>query len=309
MKQRITVSLLAILLICLAAGPTSAYGAAGEKKKVVGMIKERGADTITVKSHDGEATILLSDTTQYKMPRGMGFQKDSMSAAVLIPGLNVKVEGVLDDQDRFVAKTITFSKDDLERAEAIQAGLYGTAQQVATNQQNIATNQQNIATNQENVATNKGNIAANKTQIAENEADIVAANKRFDDLTDFDVKNEMTLNYAVGRAALTQEQKEQLQKFATDALTHQEGYIIEVKGFADSKGTASMNQKLSMDRALNVVAYLLQEGKIPQRRVVAPGAMGETNATANNETQQGRADNRRVELKVLVNRGLASTKD
>src|SRR3954467_3886088 len=147
MKQRITVSLLAILLILLAAGPTSAFGAAGEKKKVVGMIKERGADTITVKSRDGEATVLLSENTQYKMPRGMGFRKDSMSGAVLIPGLNVKVEGVLDDQNRVVAETISFSKDDLERAEAIQAGLHGTAQQVAANQQDIATNQQNIATN------------------------------------------------------------------------------------------------------------------------------------------------------------------
>src|SRR3954471_4878703 len=226
MKQRITVSLLAIVLISLAAAPAQAFGQAGEKRKVIGMIKERGADTITVKYADGDATILLNENTRYKMPRGMGFRKDSMSGSVLIPGLNVKVEGTLDDQQRVVADTISFSKDDLERAEAIQAGLHGAAQQVAAHQQNIATNK-------ENVATNQGNIAANKTEIAANDADIEAANKRFEDLADFDVKDQLVLNFPVGRSALTQEQKGQLQKFATDAIAHREGYIIEVKGFAD----------------------------------------------------------------------------
>jgi len=83
------------------------------------------------------------------------------------------------------------------------------------------------------------------------------------------------------------------------------GYLIEVKGFADSSGNAAMNQKLSMDRAQEVVAFLIQSGNIPVRRIVAPGAMGTASPAASNETVQGRSQNRRVEVKVLVNRGLA----
>jgi OmpA-OmpF porin, OOP family len=83
------------------------------------------------------------------------------------------------------------------------------------------------------------------------------------------------------------------------------GYIISVKGFADSSGAAAMNQKLSMDRAEAVMAYLIQNCNIPVRHIVAPGAMGTADPAATNETESGRAENRRVEVKVLVNKGLA----
>jgi len=65
-----------------------------------------------------------------------------------------------------------------------------------------------------------------------------------------------------------------------------------------------MNQKLSMERAQEVIAYLLQTGKVPLTHIVAPGAMGEADPAATNETSQGRSENRRVEVKVLVNKGL-----
>jgi OmpA-OmpF porin, OOP family len=83
------------------------------------------------------------------------------------------------------------------------------------------------------------------------------------------------------------------------------GYIISVKGFADSSGNAAMNQKLSMDRAQEVIAYLIQDCNVPVPHVVAPGAMGTADPAAPNETAQGRAENRRVEVKVLVNKGLS----
>jgi outer membrane protein OmpA-like peptidoglycan-associated protein len=83
------------------------------------------------------------------------------------------------------------------------------------------------------------------------------------------------------------------------------GYMIEVKGFADSSGNAQMNQKLSEDRAEAVIAYLIQNCNVPVRHIVAPGAMGEYEPTASNESKEGRAQNRRVEVKVLVNKGIA----
>ena len=68
-----------------------------------------------------------------------------------------------------------------------------------------------------------------------------------------------------------------------------------------------MNTQLSGSRAKAVVTYLMQQGNVPVRHIVAPGAMGEYGAAAPNETASGRAENRRVVVKVLVNRGVAGT--
>jgi outer membrane protein OmpA-like peptidoglycan-associated protein len=83
------------------------------------------------------------------------------------------------------------------------------------------------------------------------------------------------------------------------------GYIIAVTGYADSTGSAEINTKLSEDRAKAVITFLIQQCGVPVRHIVAPGAMGEFGPAASNETAEGRADNRRVEIKVLVNKGIA----
>jgi outer membrane protein OmpA-like peptidoglycan-associated protein len=85
------------------------------------------------------------------------------------------------------------------------------------------------------------------------------------------------------------------------------GYIVEVTGYADSTGGAAMNTKLSEDRAKAVITYLQQQGGVPIRHIVAPGAMGEYGSAAPNETKAGRAENRRVEVKILVNKGIAGS--
>jgi len=85
------------------------------------------------------------------------------------------------------------------------------------------------------------------------------------------------------------------------AAFKQTGYMIQVKGFADSSGNAALDQKLSMERARNVIAFLIQDCNVPVRHVIAQGAMGEAAPVATNETAAGRAENRRVEVKVLVN--------
>jgi OOP family OmpA-OmpF porin len=68
-----------------------------------------------------------------------------------------------------------------------------------------------------------------------------------------------------------------------------------------------MNTKLSEDRAKAAIVFLMQQGNVPVRHIVAPGAMGEYGAVATNETDAGRAENRRVEVKVLVNKGIAGS--
>ena len=228
------------------------------------------------------------------------------------PGLKISVDGVGDAQSRVVAKSITFSSDDLETAEAIQAGLTPTKQAVATNQQNIAankqatqTNAQDIAANQVQTAANKQQIANNQEQIDANQQEIQATTKRFSELSEYDTKGDAVVNFAVGSSVISASDKAALKQLAQSA-TGLTGYIIQVKGFADSSGNAAMNQQLSMDRAQEVIAFLLQDCNVPVRHIVAPGAMGTADPAAPNETASGRAENRRVEVKVLVNKGLSA---
>jgi OOP family OmpA-OmpF porin len=228
-----------------------------------------------------------------------GLEKEHLGNTVLIPGLKVEVDGSPDNQGRVVAKTITVDGDDLETAEMIESGLHPTAEQVAANMQAIETNQKNIAGNQQNIATNK-------QQIDQNIKDIEEVNDRFTALSAYDVKGQATVKFSVGSTKISSEDQEQLKQLAQTA-TSLTGYIIEVTGFADSTGSAAMNTKLSESRAKAVVIYLMQQGNVPVRHIVAPGAMGEYGAAAPNETKTGRAENRRVEVKVLVNKGISGT--
>jgi OOP family OmpA-OmpF porin len=224
-----------------------------------------------------------------------------MSAAALIPGLKVSVDGTSQDATHVLAKSITFDKDDLQTAEMIQAGLNPTEQKVSANQQNIAENKQNIDANKQGIEANQQNIAANKTTIDANAAE---TSKRFSELSEYDTKDQLDIRFASGSTTVSPADQEALKKLAHNAV-NMTGYIIQVKGFADSSGNPAMNQKLSMDRAQNVIAFLLQNCNVPVRHIIAPGAMGEAAPVASNETAAGRAENRRVEVKVLINKGLA----
>jgi OmpA-OmpF porin, OOP family len=300
-----------LLLCCLSIG--IAYGASnGEKVKVTGLITTRTGETLTMRTAAaGNVIVVLTDATKVQQPKGLGLRKKQMSVTVLIPGLKISVEGVGDAQSRVTAKTITFDPDNLQLAETIQAGLTPTQQDVQTNQQNIASNkkdiqgnQQEIAANQVNTAANKEEIAANREDIEANQQDIAATTKRFSELSEFDTKGEVNVNFAVGKSVISASDKTALSTLAKEAVGLT-GYIIQVKGFADSTGNAAMNQQLSMDRAQSVIAYLIQGCNVPVRHIIAPGAMGTADPSATNETAQGRAENRRVDVKVLVNKGVA----
>ena len=156
--------------------------------------------------------------------------------------------------------------------------------------------QQNIEANQQNITANKATIDANA----------VETSKRFSELNEYDTKEKLDVNFASGKTKISAADQEALKKLAHTAVNLQ-GYIIQVKGFADSSGDPAMNQKLSMERAQNVIAFLLQNCNIPVRHIIAPGAMGEAAPVATNETAAGRAQNRRVEVKVLLNKGIAGT--
>jgi OmpA-OmpF porin, OOP family len=300
-RKTIVASLMTMFF--LAAG--SVLGAGDEKTQVKGMIISRTGETLVVSSSGGKVTVVLTDDTRTKDNKGLlGLRKEYMSNTVLIPGLKVKVEGVSDNEGRLVAKTISVDGDDLETAEMIQAGLNPTAEQVAANMQAIEGNKQNIAANKQNIATNQQNIEANKQQIEQNIKDIQENTDRFYKLGEYDVKAELNVKFKVGSSQISPEDQKQLAQLAKSAIA-QTGYIIEVKGYADSSGDALMNEELSKDRAEAVVGYLVQQCNVPVRHITAPGAMGEYQPAASNETAEGRAENRRVQVRVLVNKGIA----
>ncbi|HMK24234.1 MAG TPA: OmpA family protein [Terriglobales bacterium] len=195
----------------------------------------------------------------------------------------------------------------------IEAGLHPTAQQVAVNMQSIEANKDAIAGNKVQLAAQKQLIEANQQNIASHQQKIDANMKaiqetteRFTALADYNVKAETTVKFATGSTKIAPEDEEKLKQVAQTA-TGLTGYIVEVTGYADSTGSAAMNTKLSEDRAKAVVIFLMQQGRVPIRHIVAPGAMGEYGQAAPNETKAGRAENRRVEVKVLVNKGIAGS--
>ena len=309
MQRRMTVvSLMALFLL------SSVFAFGDDKAKVKGMINTRTGETLIVQSGGQNTTVVLTDDTKTRDRKGLfGLDKQQISSAVLIPGLKISVDGVSDDQGRIVAKTITVDGDDLETSEMIEAGLHPTAEQVAANirtleahQGQLAGHDAQLAAQKENIETNQQNIAANQQRIGENIKDIEANTNRFMALSEYDVKGEATVKFKVGSSDISANDQEELKKLAQTA-TGLKGYIVEVTGYADSTGSAAINTKLSEDRAKAVVTYLFQQGNIPVRHIVAPGAMGEYGAAAPNETKAGRAENRRVEVKILVNKGIAGS--
>jgi OmpA-OmpF porin, OOP family len=299
----------------------SAFGAS-----VKGMIMTRTGETLIIKTDQGNVTVVLTDSTKTKDDTGVfGLGTNTMSSVVLIPGLKVDVDGNSDDQGRVVAKTITVDGDDLETSEMIQAGLHPSAQQVAANVEAIAANKQNVTANKQDISINRQDISANREQIeavkgqAAAHKEVTAAHqqkieanikgieentKRFSALADYEVKAEATVKFETGKSSISAEDQEELKTLAQTA-TALTGYIIEVTGYADSTGSAAINTKLSEDRAKAVITFLMQQGGVPVRHIIAPGAMGEFGPAASNETEGGRAENRRVEVKVLVNKGIA----
>lgn len=136
--------------------------------------------------------------------------------------------------------------------------------------------------------------------------DIEENTNRFTALSEYDTKGQATVTFNTGSSKLSANDQEQLKTLAQTA-TGLTGYIVEVTGYADATGSAAMNTQLSENRAKAVIAFLMQQGKVPIRHIVAPGAMGEYAPAATNETKAGRAENRRVEVKVLVNKGIAGS--
>jgi outer membrane protein OmpA-like peptidoglycan-associated protein len=196
-----------------------------------------------------------------------------------------------------VAKSVSFKGDDLKQAQSIQAGMHEVRMQAEENKAELE--RQNAELKAQNEA-----LQQHQQQIATNKAAVDAAVARFGQLDDYYILDEVTLYFANGQVNVDPKYIPQLLALAEKAKSVN-GYMIEVKGYASSIGNAALNQQLSEDRADTVTNILLQQGHIPLTRMLAPGAMGESNPVGNNETEQGQAENRRVVVRVLQNKAIA----
>jgi len=272
---------------------------AAQSVKVEGLIKARNGDSMVLQGRDSSnITVLLTDSTQVGQVQGVfKARRKEMSMAALIPGLAVKVEGLYNDKSQLVATSVSFKGNDLQRAESIQAGMHEVKVQA---QQNTATLEKH---NAELKAQNQV-LQEHQQQIAANKAAVDAAVARFGQLDDYYIFDEATIYFDNGKITVNTQYVPQLLALAEKAKKIN-GYMIEVKGYASSIGSADLNQQLSEDRADEVTNILVQQAHIPLTRMLAPGAMGETHSLSDDKTEKGQAENRRVVVRVLQNKGIA----
>jgi OmpA-OmpF porin, OOP family len=268
----------AALLVLGSASTLRAAVSLGQTAKLDGIIATRSGASMTLKTEDqGNVTVLLTENTDVNATKGrLGLIKKGAAATALIPGLKVEVKGVGDAEGRLIATKVRFTSGDLETAQAIQAGLTETGER----------------------------LDATEADVAKVKADQAGLSKRFGQLGEYDVRDQATVYFEVGSAAISEEGTRELARVAA-AAKGLKGYLLGVEGFADASGNASVNQKLSLERSQAVVNWLAQQGGIPFVNMLAPGAMSTAAPAASNETSAGRAQNRRVVVKVLINRGIA----
>jgi outer membrane protein OmpA-like peptidoglycan-associated protein len=267
--------------------------------KVEGLIKERSGPTMVLQTSDSpKLVVLLTDSTRVGQVQGvLKARQKSMSMAALIPGLPVKVEGDYNDQHQLVAVSVKFKGNDLAQAKAINAGMHETAMQAQQNEAELAKQKEALEQQQGQLTEQEKKVAANKAAIAANTA-------RFGQLNDYYIMDQVTVYFGNGVTKLDPKYNAELKALGAKAKTV-EGYMIEVKGYASSTGSASVNQTISEKRAQNVTAFMLQECNIPLTNTLAPGAMGESNQVATDKTVEGEAQNRRVVVRVLQNKAIA----
>ena len=183
-----------------------------------------------------------------------------------------------------------------EKVAAAQDQLKSDRRDIQQSQSDITTTQQGLATTQQGLATT--------TQLANtNTQGIGKANQRFTTLDQYDTKGSVTVNFRNGSALVSKKDRDQLTDFLQSSA-NTPGMMVQVQGYASKVGSAELNQRLSSERAEAVIAIIQQSGSIPLTSILAPAAMGVTDQVGDNHTHSGQAQNRRVVVTVLVNKGI-----
>jgi outer membrane protein OmpA-like peptidoglycan-associated protein len=301
-----------VLILALLIGTVSVFAqnsqvrnlTSGQKYKIKGVVITKDNNGFIVRDTVGVDTkIVLASNTSIKTKGGFfGGSKDTPLTSV-VRGLNLEVEGRGDSSGSLAAEKVRFSKNDLAVAQSIDSRVTPAEDRLTQTEQNAERISGQI---DELMAIS--NAARGGAKAAQDSADaaiagVNATNQRISAVDDFVVQSTQIINFKVGSAVLSPEGKQNLDTVAQTALT-MKGYLIEVTGFASSDGNEKKNKELSRRRAQAVLDYLIETHNIPLRRIGTSFGFGEAQAIADNATREGREQNRRVEVKLTVSRGL-----
>ena len=295
----------------------------GQKLKIRGVIIASNGDSFTVRESDGTETVVtLTTSTKIKAAKKEWFRRSKAAGTgSLLRGLQLEAEGRVNQAGQLVAAKIRFDERDFKTAQALEARV-DPVESLATSTKVLAeSNEQRISAAEQNAERLSGqlselsavaaaaNDAAKGAQVSADRAQATAdsASERINALDDYQLLETFMVHFRSGSAELSAAAKVQIDLAA--AKVHGDnlkGWVIEVVGYADSNGSSARNRSLSERRADAVINYLVTTHNLPLRRLVQPFGYGSLNPVANNATGDGRALNRRAEIKVLVNKGLAS---
>lgn len=304
---------ISVLILTLTIGVVSAFAqdaqlrsaVAGQKYKIKGVVvAQDDANTFVVRDSVGVDTkIVVTPDASIKTKGGFFGGGDKFPASSIVRGLNVEIEGVGDTTGAIAVNKVRSSKDDLRMATAINSRVAPAEDRITAAEQNA----QRISGQIDELMA-ISNAAKGGAKAAQDTADaavagVNATNKRISDLDDYVIQTTATVNFRVGSAVLSPEAKTQLDEVATTAAGLK-GYMIEITGFASADGSAKANKALSERREKAVREYLIDNHNISLRRFTPSYGFGELQAVADNSTREGREQNRRVEIKLLVSRGI-----
>jgi outer membrane protein OmpA-like peptidoglycan-associated protein len=296
-----------ITLLMVSVALTSRLAIAQETQ-IQGVIDGRSGATMSLKIVDSpDATVLLTDSTDVGEVQGLfKARTKQMPMTALIPGLPVQVKGSYNAQNQLVADSVKFKGSDLKTAMDAQAGLQPTEQKVAANAAQIQQTDQQVAQQQAALKAQQAQLTAEQQKIAANKAAIAADNKRFGELGQYNILGETTVYFGNGKITVDPQYQTKLVQLAQQAKGVT-AYILQVQGYASAVGSAALNQRLSSERASAVTAILEQQGQIPLTNMLAPGAMGTSSQVESDKTAEGQAENRRVVVRILQNKGVSGT--
>ena len=276
----------------------------GQKYEIKGTIVSKEDDnTFIVRDTVGVDTrVVVAPNASIRANAFIG-SGDRFPAASLVRGLNLEVEGRGDANGSLAATKVRFDKSNLQTAQSIDSRVAPAEERLTAAEENAKR-----VSGQIDELMAISNAARGGAKAAQETADaavagVNATNQRISALDEYVVQSTATVNFRVNSAVLSPEAKQQLDEVAAAAATLR-GYYIEVTGFASAEGNARANKVLSDRRAQAVKDYLIMNHNIPLRRVGNSYGYGIANPVADNSTREGREANRRVEVKLLVSRGL-----
>ena len=275
----------------------------GQKYKIKGVVvAKEDSNTFIVRDTVGVDTKVVI-TPNASIKNNAFFGGDRYPVTALVRGLNMEVEGLGDSSGAVSVNKVRFDKSNLLTAQSIDARVAPAEDRLTAAEQNA----QRVSGQIDELMA-ISNAAKGGAKAAQDTADaavagVNATNKRITDLDDFIVQSTATVNFKVNSAVLSPESKASLDQVATAAMSLK-GYVIEVTGFASAEGGTKTNKALSERRAQAVKDYLIETHNIPLRRMSTSYGFGELQAVADNTTREGREQNRRVEVKLMVSRGI-----